>query len=209
MSHKDNRTANLIMAFGLIFLVTVLSCMCMKSSTNNTNSCSTKKSSRVKWPWIPDNFNGPIYPAQPPYLSGSDEEPPNQIVDSPTYLIKNKYQCPCVKSGCWSGCPRGHHHHRSCPYYHHSQRAGAQQYKWGAYYLDGSPYSPEGYPDYTKEATIRANMMPRSASRLGAPVSFSPIESCRVGYDYGVYNANGCIPYWSGEQGPVSMIDYR
>ena len=31
-----------------------------------------------------------------------------------------------------------------------------------------------------------ANQRRRSASRLGEPTAFSPIESCMVGYDYGI-----------------------
>lgn len=81
-------------------------------------------------------------------------------------------------------------------------RAGAGQ--WGAYFLDGSPYSPQGYPDFTRETTLEANPPARAASRLGEPTAFSPIESCMVGYDYGIYSGNSCLPYMTGG----SLVDY-
>ena len=83
--------------------------------------------------------------------------------------------------------------------------------QWGAYFLDGSPYSPQGYPDCTREATREANPWARAyypparaASRLGEPTAFSPIESCMVGYDYGIYSGNSCLPYMTGG----SLVDY-
>ena len=58
MSRRDKNMAYGIIAVGLIVLVVALTCMLLNKKDS---FCSTKKSSLVKWPWVPDDFNGPIY----------------------------------------------------------------------------------------------------------------------------------------------------
>lgn len=192
MVKKTNQLAYAIFAGILIVVVIFLTCMMMND----------KKTKNVKWPWIPDDFNGPMYLAPPGFLSGSDEEPPNVVRTKPMRLLKNQYQCPDSYMGCWSGCdyPISKMHSRECPYYH-SKKAGNPE-KWGAYMTNGTPYSPQGYPGYTYEETRIAN------SRLGPPRVFSPINSCKVGYNYGIYNNNGCLPFMTTDKGIESIIDY-
>jgi len=205
MARGNKNTAYGLVAVGLIIVVIALTCMMLNSDDKLCASGTRRKSKTVKWPWVPDDFNGPMYLAPPGFLSGSTEQPPSRVDGPPMRLLKNQYQCPETFTGCWSGCDYPIPGARECPYYHASRSAtpaSAGPYGWGAYYLKGSPYSPQGYPGYTKKETLRAN------SRLGIPRTFSPIDSCKVGYDYGVYSNNACIPYMSTKEGPASLIDY-
>jgi len=200
-----------IVAIGLIIVVIALTCMLLNK--NESIYCANKaraSETNVKWPWIPDDFNGPLYLAPPGFLSGSTEQQPQLVDGRPMRLLKNQYQCPDAYMGCWSGCdfPMKGTHSRACPYYHGKKATVPAAGKihspaeWGAYYLKGTPYSPQGYPGYTKESTRVAN------SRLGIPRTFSPIDSCKVGYDYGLYSSNACLPFLSTKKGPQSIIDY-